>query len=136
MHLQMYNSFLTPVSRNIFAMILKNSRMPSPNLPLWYIDYFELYDLKNSPLNSPDLHKNKRNSIVINLLRKSFITQERLTRYRRGDQKLTPDKLCHTLSYLSPVLLRANSSFPEMIYSSLRGCILPPLSLQKNGISS
>ena len=80
-------------------------------------------------LNSSYLPKDrssKRNSKIINPLLGSFTNQGRLM--SRLEVKTIP-KLCHKLSYLPPILIRAHSSFLKIIYSRLRNLHSPSLSL-------
>ena len=64
-------------------------------------------------------------------VRGTFISQGGLTHHNRGDRKAIPhpDKLCHKLSYLPSILLRAYSTFLKIVNSPLKGLQSPLLSL-------
>lgn len=73
-HLQMYASFPTPVFRNIFVMILNHSKACHPEfchfgtLIILSCRHLKISKCRDRlSLSSPQLHKDKRNSTVINL---------------------------------------------------------------------
>ena len=103
-------------------------------MPLWYIDYFELYAhykkaneekevVYEFPTSLPKKKYSKRNSKIINPLFENFIHQERLI--RRLEVKTTT-KLCHRLSYLQSILIKSHSFFLKVIYSHLINLLPPP----------
>lgn len=83
--------------------------MPSQNMhALWSHGHLKNNKYKERlSLNSPSLPKDrssKRNSDVPFLC--GVMGEGRLTHHKRGGQKLTPDQLCHNLSYFPYFLLK------------------------------
>ena len=93
-------------------------------LVYWFLSCRHLENnqsMERLPPNSFHLSKDvssRRNSTAEFLppCPRNFINQIRLT-HRREDKKLTPhpDKLCHKLSYLPSILLKAHSFFLKII---------------------
>lgn len=106
--------------------------MPSPNLPLWYIEYFKLRALEKQQMQRevfstllflPKDRSSERNSVVLNPLTQISISQERLTLVT-GEETRSRH---HTRQTLSQTMISPISSckgpfiFHKIIYSSLRG---------------